>query len=131
MNNGTLNVAVSSSNTATPRYSLTSTNINYLPDTSANCGIPATVANITAGLYVAKIPSTTYVGVNLSQANINHPMPACRCYYSQITLQPELKEEYIANNRAKKLICRSILTNQYNNITSGGAFNQLHIQLGC
>ena len=52
-------------------------------------------------------------------------MPACRCYYSQITLQPELKEEYIANNRAKKLIYSSVLTNQYNNNSNGGAFNQL------
>ena len=98
VNTGTLNVAVSFLNTATPGYSLTSTNngfngscpftIYYLQDTSENVGIPATVANITAGVYVAKIPSTTYVGVNLSQANINHPMPACRCYYSQITMQP-------------------------------------------
>ena len=133
VNTGTLNVAVSSPNTATPGYSLTSTNngfngsftINYLPDTRANGGIPATVANITAGVYIAKAPSTTYVGVNLSLCNTSHPMPACRCYYSQITIQPELKEEYIANNRAKMLIYRSILTNQYNNVPSGGAFNQL------
>ena len=40
-------------------------------------------------------------------------------------MQPEHKEEYIAKNRAKKLIYRSVLTNQYNNITPGGAFNQL------
>ena len=87
VNTGTLNVAVSFLNTATPGYSLTSTNngfngscpftIYYLPDTSANGGIPATVANITAGVYVAKIPSTTYVGVNLGSAGVNHPMPAC------------------------------------------------------
>ena len=87
LNTGTLNVALSSPSTATPGYSPVSTNngfngscpftINYLPDTSANGGIPATVANITAGVYVAKIPSTTYVGVNLGSAGVNHPMPAC------------------------------------------------------
>ena len=98
----TINVSVSSPNTATPGYSLTTTNngingtcpfiVNYFPDTSANGGIPATVANITAGLYIAKIPSTTYVGVNLSQAGFNHPMPACQCHYSQITIQPEYLE---------------------------------------
>lgn len=135
LNTGTLNVAVSSPNTATPGYSLIQTNngfngsvpftINYLPDTSANGGIPATVANITAGVYVAKVPSTTYQGVNLSLCAASHPMPACRCYYSQITLQPEFKQNYILENRAKKLIYRSILTNQYNNITSGSSFNQL------
>ena len=137
INTGLVNVAVSSPNTTAPGYSLTTTNngftntcpftVNYLCDTSANGGIPATNANITAGLYIAKIPTTTVtvVGVNLAAANVAHPMPACRCYYSQITTQPELKEEYILNNRAKKVVYRSVLTNQYNNIPVGGAFNQL------
>ena len=86
VNTGTLNVAVSSPNTAAPGYSITSTNngfngscpfaINYLPDTSANGGIPATVANITAGVYIAKPPSTSCVGVNLGQSAVSHSMPA-------------------------------------------------------
>ena len=81
VNTGTLNVAVSTPNTATPGYSLTTTNngfngscpftVNYLPDTSANGGIPATVANITAGIYIPKVPSTTYVGVNLGGVGTN------------------------------------------------------------
>ena len=135
LNTGTINVDCSSPNTATLGYSLVPTNngfngscpftINHLPDISANGGIPATTANITAGLYVAKVPSTVYRGVNLSLCNASHPMPACRCYYSQITIQPELKEEYIMNNREKKIIYRTVLTNQYNNITSGANFNQL------
>ena len=88
INTGTLNVAVSSPNTTTPGYSLTQTNngfngtcpftINYLCDTSANGGIPATTANITAGVYLAKVPSTTYQGVNLSLSAASHPLPACR-----------------------------------------------------
>ena len=135
VNTGTLNVAVSSPNTSTPGYSLITANngfngtvpftVNYLPDTSANGGIPATTANITAGLYLGKVPSTVYQGVNLSLSGASHPMPACRCYYSQITIQPELKEEYILNNQQKTLIYRSVLTNQYNNITGGSSFNQL------
>ena len=69
-------------------------------------------ANITAGVYLAKVPSTTYQGVNLSLSAASHPLPACRCYYSQITLQPELEEEYLIQNTSKTLIYRSVLTNQ-------------------
>jgi hypothetical protein len=60
INTGTLNATVSGPNTATPGYSLTVANnslnstclftISYLTDTSANGGIPATAANITACL---------------------------------------------------------------------------------
>jgi len=60
LNTGTLNADVSSPGTATPGYSLTSTNngfngscpftINYLPDVQGNGGLPLTTANITAGL---------------------------------------------------------------------------------
>ena len=57
INTGTFNVAVSLPNTTAPGYSLTTTyngfngscpfTVNYLCDTSANGGIPATTANIT------------------------------------------------------------------------------------
>jgi hypothetical protein len=135
INTGTLNAAISTPNTATPGYSITTANnsftgtcpftINYLCDTSANGGIPTSVANITAGLYLAKPPATSYNGINLATSAASHALPACRIYYSQITIQPALAEEYILNNRAKKCIYRTILTNQYNNLTSGGNFNQL------
>ena len=135
VNTGTLNTTISSPNTTAPGYSLTVANnsfnatcpftINYLTETSANGGIPASVANITAGLYLAKVPATSYNGINLSSSAASHPLPACRIYYSQITLQPSFAEEYILNNRAKKCIYRTSLTNQYNNISAGGNFNQL------
>jgi len=135
VNTGTLNATISGPNTATPGYSLTVANnsfnntcpftINYLNATSANGGIPATVVNLTAGLYIAKPPATSYNGINLANSSASHPLPACRIYYSQIVIQPNLAEEYILANRAKKCIYRTILTNQYNNITAGGNFNQL------
>lgn len=135
LNTGTLNVTVANPGLANVGYSITTTNnsftntcpftVNYLNATAANGGTPATTVNITAGLYVAKIPSTSYNSVNLSLANVTHPMPACRIYYSQITIQPALAEEYILTNRAKKCIYRTVLTNQYNNIGLGGNFNQL------
>jgi len=135
VNTGTLNATISSPNSATPGYSLTVANnsfnatcpftINYLCDLSANGGIPATVVNITAGLYLAKVPNTSYNGINLANSGASHPLPACRIYYSQIVIQPALAEEYILTNRAKKCIYRTVLTNQYNNISGGANFNQL------
>ena len=135
VNTGTINVAVSGPNTTTPGYSLTTANnsftgtcpftVNYLTEASASGGIPDTVANITAGLYLVKPPATTFNGINLANAASSHSLPACRIYYSQITIQPALAEEYVMSNRGKKCIYRTVLTNQYNNITSGGNFNQL------
>lgn len=135
VNTGTLNVSVSNPNSTTPGYSLTVTNnsfnntcaftVNYLNETSANGGIPANTANITAGLYISKPPTTSFNGVNLASSSANHSLPACRIYYSQITIQPDLAEQYLLSNRAKKCIYRTVLTNQYNSIGAGGNFNQL------
>jgi hypothetical protein len=76
VNTGTLNATISTPNSTTPGYSLTVANnsftntcpftINYLNETSANGGLPATVANITAGLYINKPPATTFNGINLA-----------------------------------------------------------------
>lgn len=135
VNTGTLNATIATPNTTTPGYSLTVANnsfnntcpftLNYLNETSANGGIPATVANITAGLYISKPPATSYNSINLANSQASHSLTACRIYYSQIIVQPDLAEEYVISNRAKKCIYRTILTNQYNNITGGGNFNQL------
>jgi hypothetical protein len=135
VNTGTINAAVSSPNSTTPGYSLTTANnsftgtcpftVNYLTEASASGGIPATTAFITAGLYLVKPPTTSFNGINLGNAGSSHSLPACRIYYSQITIQPALAEEYIMSNRGKKCIYRTVLTNQYNNITAGGNFNQL------
>jgi hypothetical protein len=74
-----------------------------MTDTSANGGIPANVSNITAGLCLAKPPSTSYNGVNLGSSSASHPLTACRIYYSQITLQPSYADGYVLDNRAKKM----------------------------
>jgi hypothetical protein len=135
VNTGTLNVAVSNPGLATVGYSLTTVNntftntcpftVNYLNAANTAGGTPLTTAFITAGLYIANPPNTSFNGINLKLSGATHSMPACRVYYSQITIQPALAEEYILTNRAKKCIYRSILTNQYNSIGAGGNFNQL------
>ena len=73
INTGTLNATVSDPNTTAPGYSLIVANngfsgtcpftINYLTETSASGDIPANTANITARLYLAKIPATSYNGI--------------------------------------------------------------------
>ena len=114
VNTGALNASVSSAGTTTPGYSLTVANnsfnatcsftINYLNETAASGGLGSTtLANITPGLHLAKVPATTYNCVNLStSAASSHPLPACRIYCSQITLQPSFAKEYILNHRAKR-----------------------------
>lgn len=132
-NTGTVNAAVvNPTNAGTCGYSLATANntftnscpfmINYLADGSN--GIPTTTAFITAGLYISKSPIISY-GAGVSFNNISSSLPACRIYYSQIQVEPQKALTYIEQNRNKKVVFRTILTNQYNATPAGGAFNQL------
>lgn len=133
-NTGTINAAISSPDTATPGYSLTTANntftntcpftINYLNANNAGGGIPATTAFITAGLYISKSPTTSFGAVNFANVG-SSPLQACRIYYSQIQVDPAKATLYVDQNRNKKVVYRTVLTNQYNAIGSSGAFNQL------
>ena len=135
INTGTVNVTVANPNSTTLTYSTsaaanTFTNtcpftINHLADTSANGGIPTTTTNIVAGLYISKPPTTSFAGINLATSAASHPLPCCRMYYSQIQLEPTKALTYVNENRNKKVVYRTILTNQCNNTTSAGNFNQL------
>ena len=132
-NTGVCNVGVTGANTNATLYSYSTADttftgtcpftVNYLNDTSASGGLPNTTANITAGLFIARTPATSIKGVNLGLSGASHPIQACRLYYSQIALQPEKAIEYLSISRAKKVVYRTFLTNQYNNIN--GTFNQL------
>ena len=135
-NTGTVNATIANPNSTTLTYSITSANntftntcpftINHLADSSANGGIPgASTTNIVAGLYISKPPTTSFASINLASSGASHPLPCCRMYYSQIALEPTKALTYINENRNKKVVYRTILTNQYNNITAGGNFNQL------
>ena len=135
LNTGTVNATVANPNATTTSMTLTPANntftntcpftINLLNDTSANGGVPAAVTRICAGLYISKPPTTSFDGVNLNTSGASHPLPTCRIYYSQVQLEPTKSLTYIENNRSKKVVYRTILTNQYNNTSSGGNFNQL------
>lgn len=101
--------------------------VNYLSGTNANGGIPAATTYIAAGLFVAKTPTTSIgaASCNLAASNLNHPMAACRCYYSQVALDPSRALSYLQENTQKQIVFEQVLFNQYSNITSGSAFSQL------
>ena len=140
LNTGTVNVTVVNPNVDSSvagqlGYTLTTANntftntcpftVNYLPDLSANGGIPTGTTNIVAGCYVAKPPTTTFAGINLGSASVSNGLPTCRIYYSQIQVEPQKALTYVNENRNKKVVYRSILANQYNNLGAGSTFNQL------
>ena len=140
LNTGTVNITVGNPNNNSTslnqlQYSLTTANntftntcpftVNYLPDLSANGGIPNGTTNIVAGCYISKPPTTTFAGINLGSASASSPLPTCRIYYSQIQVEPQKALTYINENRNKKVVYRTILANQYNNLSAGSSFNQL------
>jgi hypothetical protein len=91
----------------------------------ANGIVPATATQIVAGSYIARPSTTSFAGINLAANVIAHPLPNCRLYYSQVTVEPQKSIDYVQRNRNKKVIYRSFETNSYNNIASGSSFNAL------
>lgn len=103
--------------------------VNHLPFTAANGGLTTTANKINAGCFLVKTPVLT---INSMAFPINipaHPMAACRCYYSSIELKPQLAIKYIEENRNKKVVYRSIISNQTTFIGAGNSYSQL-IQSG-
>jgi hypothetical protein len=128
VNTGTVNATITNPNTTNLAMTCTSANnsftntcpftINLLAETSANGGVPATTTKICAGLYLSKPPTTSYDSINLATSAASHPLQTCRIYYSQIQVEPTKSLTYIQENKNKKVVYRTILTNQYNNINN-------------
>ena len=96
-------------------------NINWIPSTA---GVPNTTTYITAGLFIAKAPTT--IGSNAVTISVSsHQMSACRCYYSQIQLEPERAYKYLTENTNKQIVYENFLFNQYTSISTSGTFSQL------
>jgi hypothetical protein len=98
--------------------------VNWIPG-GGSYGVPSGSINIVSGLYINKPPSTSYGGINLSSSGASHPLPNCRLYYSQIVLDPQKSITYTNMNLNKKVVYRTFVSNQYNNIAKGSTFNQL------
>jgi hypothetical protein len=135
VNTGTVSVTVASPESANLNYALTPNNnsfsntcplmVNYIPS-KAGEGVPADTVAIVAGLYISKPPSTSFSGgVNLANSGVAHPLGNCRLYYSQITLDPQKSITYTNMNLNKKVVYRTFVSNQYNNIAATSSFNQL------
>ncbi len=67
------------------------------------------------GLYIARPPTTSFAGINLAASivSLQHPLSNCRLYYSQVTVDPQKSIDYAQQNRNKKVIYRSFVTNSY------------------
>jgi hypothetical protein len=133
LNTGAIQIAVQNPNTNNLAYGTFTSSfsttcpltINWLGGTSANGGIATTTTLITAGLYVSKPPSsfgTTSIALG---SLTSHPMTACRCYYSQIQLEPEKAYKYLTENTNKQIVYENFLFNQYTSISVGSSFSQL------
>ena len=98
--------------------------INWLNASVAGGGLDTTTTLITAGLFVAKSP--TSIGTTaITVKSYGHPMTACRCYYSQIQLEPEKAYKYLTENTNKQIVYENFLFNQYTNISVSASFSQL------
>ena len=76
-------------------------------------------------LSIARPPTTSFAGINLASSVVQHPLPNCCLYYSQVIVDPQKSIDYVQRNRNKKAIYRSFVTNSYTNIASNGSFNAL------
>jgi len=135
VNTGAVAVPVSNVTTTSLDISYNNTNntfsntcpftINYL-DPSGNVSTPTGTTNIVAGLFINRPPATSLAGINLASSGASHFMPACRIYYSQIVIEPQKAINYLNQNRNKKVVFKTFISNQYNNQASaGGNFNAL------
>jgi hypothetical protein len=104
--------------------------INYMGAATATTsgGIPTTATRLNVGLFVAKSNAIQWPGStsgSFSQPALAHYLPAVRCYYSLVKLEPSRALAYIEENRSKQVVFENILFNQYTNIPAGGTFSQL------
>jgi len=139
VNTGGCVVTTSASNDASNGYFATSTDSTFsatcpmvvcnIPANAVGGGIPNTTTKIGVCCSLAKQPTSLLISnVNVS-ANQQHQMLSCRCYYSSVELKPQLALKYINENRNKKVVFRSINTNQTPVIGATASYNQL-IQSG-
>ena len=135
VNTGTVMVRVAGADSTNLAYNMTPADntfsntcpilINHHIAASGAGIVPASVTNIVAGLYIARPPTTSFAGINLATSVVSHPLPNCRLYYSQVTVDPQKSIDYVQRNRNKKVIYRSFVTNSYTNIAANGSFNAL------
>jgi hypothetical protein len=99
--------------------------VNYLgrlPSTyGANFGTDATIRTkvILTGLYIQKCQQVTLDGYNFNPSSQNAAIQSCRFYYKNVLLQADKIEKYIAENRKKEIVFKTVQFNQDANVGPG------------
>jgi hypothetical protein len=96
--------------------------VHYVPTHNI---LPATCTNIVASVYVSIPPVTNFATINLAQVGAAHPLQNCRLYYSQIQMDPQHAITYNNSLTNKRIIYRTLVTNNYPPVGALGSFNQL------
>jgi hypothetical protein len=138
MNTGALSIDVAGvlDTTSTYKFVRQSSFVNTVPFTinslgnaidTANGGVPVTATQLGVGVYVGRSSTSQFTTTTGSGSftSISHFMPACRCYYSLVKLEPSRALAYIEENRSKQVVYESVLFNQYSAIPASGSFSQL------
>jgi hypothetical protein len=119
VNTGAVSVIVANPNTANTYYTTFSSSfsntcpftVNLLTGNVAAGGFGLLTTNITAGLYLAKPPSSFSGGgaVSIPITQISSPLTQCTLYHSVVKIDLQSEQEYINANRAKKIVYEKIL----------------------
>jgi len=127
-NCGSVQVSVTAPDTATVYRGVASNfggscplTVNFLGNTS----LPANTTLLTAGVFVARSPTTLGSSTAITIPAQTHTMTAARMYYSQVSLDISRDNEYITQNRQKQVVYERILYNTDSNIVSGGNVSRL------
>ena len=134
INTGAVAVTVADPNATTTYYTaFTSTfsntcpfTVNLLSQLATSGGIPAGTNTITAGLYIAK-PPTSFNGGGANTVAItqlSNSMTSCSLYYSTVKLDLQSESEYINANRAKKIVFEKIYYANNVSISSGSQIDK-------
>ena len=134
VNTGAVSVIVVNPNTANTYYTTFSSSfsntcpftVNLLTGAIAAGGFGATVTNITAGLYLARPPSSFSGGgaVSIPITQLSSPLTQCTLYHSVVKLDLQSESEYINANRAKKIVYEKILYNSSLTVGIGSGINK-------
>lgn len=139
MNTGSLAVTCASTGGPTSAFGAvaSSTFVNTVPFSinfpgilapSGTAGVPTLATRLACVMAVGRTSLTQFSGSTSGSFNlaaVTHNMPACRCYYSLVKLEPSRALAYIEENRSKQVVYESVLFNQYSNIPAASTFSQL------
>ena len=134
INTGSVAVTVADPNLTTSYYTaFTSTfsntcpfTVNLLSGLATSGGFPAGTNTITAGLYIAK-PPTSFNGGGANTVAITqvaNSMTSCALYYSTVKLDLQSESEYINANRAKKVVFEKIYFASNMTISAGSQIDK-------